>query len=264
LAAAVLAAQRGAEEQRSAALAAGVQALFPSELADLDRRLSQARPLASSNPQEARARFDDLARDYRSLAERAPALTAREAMRQERQAAVVAGAEQRDAARLAQADAIRDRALASFNAGNYSGSAAQFNEAGEAYKRIAADLAAAAPAAEPAVTPEAALAALVEQFCELYQRGDMLRLNAELYRGEMPRADREYFRAIFDRSEGLTVQVRNRRPRIEGSTAVVDLDLTLRFRQARTGERATLPEQLRLTFVADDGGWRLQRTERRR
>ncbi len=68
---------------------------------------------------------------------------------------------------------------------------------------------------------------------------------------------------IFSRTDDLQASSTLEDLRVSGTTASAEVNLDLRFRQARTGQRASMGLKLRLTFLRDQDVWRLQRIERR-
>jgi serine/threonine-protein kinase len=274
-----------ARSQHDAAVAAGAAILFSGQLEPLDSRLQQAeQAFEEGRFAEAGAAFQGLSSDYEQLAGRAETemqsrvRAARDEMAEQRLAALTAGAQQGAADQLAAGDAIRDGAVQAARDVNYAAALSEFGRARDAYAQLAADLAAQAAEAEQpaggeempaeaegvgAVAPEVAITALIESFRLAFEAEDLERMGADVYRSAVPGADERTFRLFFDRAEDLRATATIQRLQVEDDAATADVELAMRFRQARTGQPGSMDQTFRLRFVLDAGGWRLERAQRR-
>ena len=116
-----------------------------------------------------------------------------------------------------------------------------------------------------AVSAEEAIAELIGTFCQAFEQEDLGRIRDEVYKGEMPRGnnrrDAQFLRTLLDSVEELSVDTAVEGIRVDGTSAVADVRLSTRFRQARMGTRSGRDFRLRLEFVSTPGGWRLQHLE---
>jgi hypothetical protein len=211
-------------------------------------------------------------------------------MREMRDSALALGAEQREPDRLAAVDATRSEAVSAAQGERYAEAAPLFQQARDAYAQLAAALeaalqaeaeaaAAAAAAAEqpedqppveeePAAVPaDVAISGLIEVFRQAFEQEDLERMARDVYRAaEVPGRDASFLRsAFFDRADELRAQTQIRSLRVsdDGDTATADVEFNTTFRQARMGTRGSQDVTLRMRFVLDAGGWRLERAELR-
>ncbi len=292
-------AERQARTSRQAAVDAGAAALFGSQLGNLDNLQQQAaQALQQERFEAATAAFSQLVSDYAELATRATSewqsqmRQANGEMRQMRDSVLALEAEQREPDRLAGIDETRGEAVSLAQGGQYAEAVPLFRQARDAYARLAADLAAAlqaeaeaaaaAAAAEPAVEPaveppveeeptavpaDVAISGLIEVFRQAFEQEDLERMAREVYgAAEVPGRDAGFLRsAFFDRADDLRAQTQIRSLQVsdDGNTATADVEFNTTFRQARMGTRGSLDVTLRMRFVLDAGGWRLERAEAR-
>jgi serine/threonine protein kinase/ketosteroid isomerase-like protein len=283
--------------QRQAAIEAGAERYLRGQLTRLDdMREGAQQALDESRFSMAQSLFEGLTRGYRDLAraansERArreaqsQAVSAQSAMQHGREAALAAGAEARASDRLAEADAVRDRAQTEFRNQSYAEALARFQEAERAYTRLAEDLAAqpveeeqpaeAEPPAEEVVPPEeaaatseqAAIEDLIRRFSQAFQAEDLELVAAEVYKGEVPQGnntrDARFLQQLFRVAEELSATYRIESLEVATPAAVAEVRFDMRFRQARTGETREMGLRLRLRFASGPDGWRLERLERR-
>jgi serine/threonine protein kinase len=283
-------AQRQARTGRQSAVDAGAAALFGSQLGNLDNLWQQAaQALQQERFADATAAFSQLASDYAELATRATnewqsrMRQTNTEMRQLRDSVLALGAEEREPDRLAGVEATRSEAVSLAQREQYAEAVPLFQQARDAYARLAVDLAAelqaeaeaaaaaaAAAAEEPeeepaAVPPEVAITGLIEVFRQAFEQEDQDRMRAEIYRGPIPGGDARIYNAFFDRADDLRAQTEIRSLDVseDGNTATADVEFATTFRQARMGTRGSQDLTLRMRFVLDAGGWRLERAELR-
>ncbi len=265
-------AQRAAQTQREAAVAAvGADAALSADLQTLENRLQQANAALRENRVDAAGReFTILAAEYEALAVRATsrarqvAIAARDAMRQQREAAISAGAADRAADRLATGDGLRDQGQAQFDALNYADASTSYGRAEESYRRLATDLAAepeTPPAAE--VAPEAAVGALIVRFTELVESESIDGLGSEVYQAAVPGNDADFLNSLFGLAENIEANSTVENIQVEGTSATAEIRLDLSFLNSRSGQRGSQNFRLRLSFVSGPGGWRLESFRRR-
>jgi serine/threonine protein kinase len=256
---------------REAAVAAGADVIFPTELAALDARLQETDGMLQSEQYaEATSGYSDLVRDYGQLSSRSAeaagqgaiqAVRARREMQQQREAAVDAGARERSPAALLRAGMLVSQAREQFDAGNYGEAEALFRQAEEAYAGLVVD----APGGEdvptepgqPELTAEQVVAGMIDRFGELFAREDLPGMGVELYRRGIPRDDREFLIAVFDRAEDIEVVRLQRSLTVVGTSATADVRLRMRFNQSRTGASGEREITFRMEFVSGMGRWPL-------
>ena len=256
---------------RRGAVEAGAAAIFGGELVELDDRLDEAdRMMAAGLYDLAISRYSDLAGDYGELAQRSAnarenggleAAAARSEMEQQRKLAVDAGARQRAPVALMRAGVIASQARERFEAGDYPEATSLYRRARQAYVELQSGL---TTAEEPAVSAEGAISAMVDRFSELFEQEDLRVMGIELYRAQVPKQDREFLAAVFDRAEEIQVVRLERSLNVEGTSATADVRLRMRFRQSRTGTRGERDLRLEMSFASTPGGWQLQRVRPRR
>jgi len=294
-------ARQAALAQRQAAIEAGADRLLEQEWEAGERAWNAAQEaFRNSSFTSARSLFIGLADRYRRLAEQAErertqrelrprVASARREMQQQRQAALDAGAADRAPERLGAVDAIAREAEADLRNERYAEAVPLFQQAADAYARLAEELAAEPleeeqpeaeqPAeAEPppeevvpgpeepaAVSPEAAINDLLERFRQAFEAEDLTRMGAEVYKGGVPSRDARFLReAFFDRARDIRARLRLERLRfVDGPAAIADVQLDMTFQQQRMRQAGTLSPKLRLRFVSGPDGWRLERLERR-
>jgi serine/threonine protein kinase len=287
--------------QRQSAVRAGAEGVLAAELRQLDASRREAQQaLDEGRFEEARDRFQQLSDGYAGLATRSAdewqsrMRAANAEMLTIRDTVLALGAEQRQPDRLATIDATRGEAVSLAQSGRYAEAAPLFQQAGDAYAQLAADLeaalqaeaeaaAAAAAAQEPQPQPEEAppvveepaavpaeevITGLIETFRQAFEQEDLERMAGEVYKAaQVPGTDAIFFRsAFFDRADNLRAQaeIRNLQIAQDGSTATADVKLNLTFTQSRMGTSGNQEVTLRMRFVLDAGGWRLERAEQRR
>lgn len=123
----------------------------------------------------------------------------------------------------------------------------------------AADFAVAQEAQQP---PEQALAAMVETYYQAMQDKDETRFREDLYQGPIPGENKRFLRALFDRTEELSMSLETRELEVDGERAVAVVDCTLNFLHSTTGEQKTAHYRFRLIFEPGEDGWRLKKFER--
>ena len=256
---------------RQAAVTAGADVIFGTELAALDVQLQETDGMLQSEQfDEATTSYSDLVRDYGQLAARSSeaaeqgaiqAVRARREMQQGREAAIEGGARQRARAALTRAGMIANQARVQFDAGNYSEAENLFRQAEQAY----AELVVGGPGGEdqpaeperPALTAEQTIAGMIDRFGELFAREDLPGMGVELYRRSIPGDDRGFLTAVFDRADDIEVIRLERSLTVEGTSATADVRLRMRFNQSRTGASGERDVAFRMEFVSGLGGWRL-------
>lgn len=260
---------------RNAALEASAAVLFTQDLAALDDTLSQADRMMEAGL------FDMAAQRYVALSDSYDGLTARSADAVERGALEAVAA--RDAAELRRQDAMdagaRERPMAlmranvlltegrkELDAGSYSAATGLFNQAQQAYARLAAALAGEAVDAErPEELPaEAQIERLIVRFGELFEQEDLPGMARELYRAPVPDPDRQFYSAVFERADEIQLTRIDREVTVDGSTALADARLQMTFVQARTGENRSDEWRVELRFASGPRGWRLEGVRPRR
>jgi len=289
-----------ASSARESAVRAGAEGVLASELRRLDGRRGEAeRAFNEGRFEEARDGFQELSSDYAALATRTAdewlsrMRGANTEMLTIRDTVLALGAEQRQPDRLANVEATRAEAVSLAREERYAEAVPLFRQARDAYAQLAADLedalqaeaeaeaaAAAAAAQEPQLeaTPPAAaepaalpaeevIRGLIETFRQAFEREDLERMAGEVYgASQVPGRDAGFFRsAFFDRADDIHAQVEIRSLEIseDGSTATADVELKTTFIQARMRTSGSQDVTLRMRFVLDAGGWRLERAERR-
>jgi len=262
-------AQGEAIAARAAAVAAGADVVFPTELAALDARLQEIDGIFQSRRfAEATSDYSVLAGDYGQLSGRSAeaagrgaiqAVRARREMQQRREEALQAGARERSRAALLQAGIIAGQARDQFDAGNYAEAETLFRQAEQAYSELLTDLQGEdEQPAEPTLTAEQTIAGMIDRFGELFAREDLPLMGVELYRRSIPGDERGFFIAVFDRADGIEVVRLDRSLTVEGTSATADVQLRIRFNQSRTGAPGERDIAFRMRFVSDLGGWRLE------
>jgi hypothetical protein len=109
---------------------------------------------------------------------------------------------------------------------------------------------------------EQVLVAMVQTYNQAVEAKDEAVLRDDLYRGPIPGDNRRFLRALFTRTEQLSVTYEPRGLEFKEDGAVATIECTLSFRHARTGEQKTTRFRLRLIFEPSENGWRLKKTER--
>jgi len=123
----------------------------------------------------------------------------------------------------------------------------------------AADFAA---AQEVPPLPERTLVAMVETYHQAMQDKDETRFREDLYQGPIPGENKRFLRALFDRTEELSMSLETRELEVDGERAVAVVDCTLYFLHSTTGEQKTAHYRFRLIFEPGEEGWRLKKFER--
>jgi serine/threonine protein kinase len=274
--------------QRESAVRAGAEDFLGAELQQLDARQREAEQAFDEGRfEDARDAFEPLTAEYEGLANRATRLSlqlteVRDSMQAERRAALDAGAQQYSADGWDAAESLRRQAEGQEASGALAAAAPLYEQARDAYARVAEDAVTAAAAAvaaaepeqpppaeeEPAVVPaDVAITGLIEVFRQAFEQEDLDRMAREAYRAaQVPGRDANFFRnAFFDRADDLRARTEIRSLQIsnDGNTATADVEFNTTFRQARMGTPGSQDVTLRMRFVLDAGGWRLERAERR-
>jgi hypothetical protein len=197
-------------------------------------------------------------------------------MRLERQAAEDAGARQHAAEGWDAAEGLRQRAEIHVGNEDYAAALDFFVQARDMFAQVTGEAAAAAAAAAAAEEPEpeeepapvsadVAIRDLIEIFRQAFEQGDLDRMSAEVYRGSIPRGERELFSDFFGAATQLSVAAEIARVRIadDSASAVAEVELATEYRHATTGASHSPKLRFRLRLVSGPGGWKLERAERR-
>lgn len=107
--------------------------------------------------------------------------------------------------------------------------------------------------------PSEIIVDLIEKFRVAVQAEDFLALGANCYRGEVPNADRQLLKKIFNNAEKITVETGKQALEIGNDSRTIEARVSLRFRHAVSGESSSM--KLRLSFTeVTKGEWKLLRT----
>ena len=110
--------------------------------------------------------------------------------------------------------------------------------------------------------PNELIGILLEAFRTAVEKEDFLNLGNNAYQGEVPPADRDLLKRIFDKAERVTVDPPKPAIDIGRAADTMEARCRLRFRLSASGEPGDL--KLRLTFghTAGRADWKLTRIER--
>jgi hypothetical protein len=117
-------------------------------------------------------------------------------------------------------------------------------------------------AAQDTPLPDQELIAMVETYGQAMQEKSEVRFLIDLYQGPIPGENKRFLRALFDRTEELSMLVETRELEVDGERAVAVIDCTLHFLHSTTGEQKTAHYRFRLIFESGVDGWRLKKFER--
>ncbi len=270
-----------AAKRREVALAAMGERFYPERLAELDRQRAGAEAqLRASNLDAARNEFLALASGYGTLAAQAnqtarpEALSAQRRVAEQREEALRREAPALAPERFQRTDSLQAQATQELARGRNSGALRLFEEAERGFAQLAADLPAKPPEAEEAgagagpgseIAAETQIARLIERFRELFEREEMARIRAELFRGEMPREDARILRFVFQSADQIRVtRFATRNMAIRGASAGAEVKFEMRFLQSRTRETRQQDLDFRMRFAQGPNGWRLESLGARR
>jgi hypothetical protein len=112
--------------------------------------------------------------------------------------------------------------------------------------------------------PSVEIGAQLDRFGAAFATEDVARIQGEFPELALGRNEIGLFRAIFDRTDNLSVARRVTRISGDGDTRTADVDYVLSFKQARTQEAGEQTMKLRCAFAVDGrGGWHLKSLARR-
>ncbi len=202
----------------------------------------------------------------------------REAARQARQAAGLAGADSlfpQEFGEINRRMQIAQRALRNDNLvpaaigfaqarGEYESLAERARESLTVANAVGGDEGSEATvdAEPPPVPPEQAIRALLEIYREAWEAADANRLGQQVYRAPIPEKDGKLINTYFDRAEQFHVELDIQDLNISGDSARAQIKQTMSFRLIRTGDRRDSSENLLMYFQRSEDGWRLLRFER--
>ncbi len=267
-----------AARQRENAVAALSERFYSERLGELDRRLeAAATEFGASRFDAARGEYLALTADYQTLAGQANvaarpvAVSAGQRVAAQHAEAVRRGAPTHESELFGSADALRTEAQKKLGAALNAEALQLFEQAESSFAQLIAAL-----PSEPAVEGEAArppstataeeqIAGLIERFRELFQREEMGRIRAELFKGDMPRQDARILNFIFQSADEINVtRTQTRNLRVRGASASAEVTFAMRFRQARTRESRQQDLDFRMRFAQVPAGWRFEALGARR
>ncbi len=108
-----------------------------------------------------------------------------------------------------------------------------------------------------------AIPEVLDAYARALEAEDIDVLRDEIYGGDVPADDMEFFNLWFDRTEELEVDLVAQSIDISDERAKATVLQTSTFRLSRTYERRTVHMQLRMEFERRDGDWRLRQVQAR-
>jgi hypothetical protein len=114
-----------------------------------------------------------------------------------------------------------------------------------------------------ALTPEAAMASLLETYRVALEGEDLDRLRDEVYRGAIPEQDARFLGLLFESAEQLAVTIEVEDLSLGGDEAVALVKQGMKYQLSVTHEDRTHDLSLRMFFKRQGPNWHLARLEQR-